>query len=134
MEMTAALPVLFPLIFAVQANLTWFDPKLGGINCDHDCTTLASHVRFSDALYDRVAACPPEFPFGTRFVIAGSWRGLADGEYECLDRGGMVVTRGGVISLDLLRRDPVWRETIPVTVIWPEWLNDAPDFVSPSNR
>ena len=59
---------------------------------------------------------------------------LADGTVECLDRGGMVVMRGSVISLDLLRRDPVWRETIPVTVIWPEWLHDAPDHVPHSNR
>ena len=85
-------------------------------------------------MYNRVAACPDSFPFGTRFVIKGSWRRLADGTVECLDRGGMVVMRGSVISLDLLRRDPVWRETIPVTVIWPEWLDYAPDLISPSNR
>lgn len=43
----------------------------------------------------RACACPPEFPFGTRFVVLGK-------EWVCLDRGGKIIIENGVVWLDLL--------------------------------
>src|SRR3972149_3272804 len=69
--------------------------------------------------YGVAAACPPEFPLYTRLTITDSWRGLADGERVCLDRGGAVVMRpDGTAIVDLLSAYPVWRETLTVRG-WP---------------
>lgn len=104
------------IAFTATANLTWYDPALGGVNCDSSCDYMAAGDPVAD-WYGRALACPPEFPLGTRFSILGSRWGLADGEWLCLDRGGsIVILDDGVIRLDLLTRAPIWRENVTVVI------------------
>ena len=71
----------------VGLRISHYEPAAGGINCDHDCGHMAS----GDVTWDwtggkngiYAAACPPAWPFGTRFQLAGA-------TYECRDRGGWI--------------------------------------------
>jgi len=68
--------------------------------------------------YWRALACPSEFPIGTRFIIEGSRWNLADGIWQCLDRGGrIIIDEQGIVWLDLLTDKPIWADVLPVTVI-----------------
>ena len=96
-------------------EITWYDPELGGINCNSDCSTIGFSTPLLDEHYGKVLACPIEF-YGATFHIRGSKDGLADGEFLCLDGGSAMVIRGGVIRVDLLSRSPVWRETLTAIV------------------
>ena len=113
--------------FIARAEIFWYDPLnrsgMGGmpINCDigGDCVHLGTGDLTAE-WYVRALACPLEFPRRTEFVISGSWRGLADGEWTCLDAGGAVVIRkNGVIVLDLLSEYPVWQEQLEVEIRLP---------------
>lgn len=109
--------ILSGRLFTVQANLTWYDPSLGGHNCDLTCDIAGASTPLD---YGNILACPLEFPRGTIFEIYGSRNGLADGRWWCWDAGGDVVIHdGGIVQLDLLSHIPVWRETLTVTVIVP---------------
>lgn len=102
-----------------RAELYWFDPALGGINCNGECETMAAGHQVSE-WYGRALACPKQVPIGAVFVIRGSRWGLADGEWRCLDRGGAVVMRDdGVMVLDLLVREPIWRDELEVEIRLP---------------
>jgi len=112
------------IVIALLARLSWYDPGLCDtkpINCfdpQHWYLMAAGHD--AREWYDKALACPQSFPLGTRFTITGSRWGLADGEWLCLDRGGMVVVEDdGSIVLDLLRREPIWGERLIVTVELP---------------
>jgi hypothetical protein len=96
-------------------EITWYDPALGGINCNEDCTTIGSSTPLLDEHYGTVLACPIEF-YGATFHIRGSKGGLADGEWTCLDGGSAMVVYDGVLRIDLLSRRPVWRETLTAIV------------------
>lgn len=111
--------------FQATAELTWYDPSLGGINCfEAECERLGTGHLVND-WYQRAVACPLVFPRRTQFTVSGSWRGLADGEYLCLDAGSMVVVQpDGTFILDVLSRYPIWREQLQVTVTVP--VEDAP--------
>ena len=103
----------------VRAELFWYDPQLGGINCDHECDYLGTGHKVSE-WYGRALACPLEFERGTVFRISGSRWGLADGDWVCLDWGhAIVVQPDGTVTLDLLSRYPIWKETLDVEVIAP---------------
>lgn len=71
-------------------RVSHYDPSLGGTNCDSDCSTMASGQKVAawvggqNGIY--AAACPTEWPFGTRFKLAGK-------VYQCQDRGGWIKTR-----------------------------------------
>ena len=71
----------------VNLSVSHYDPSQGGINCDHDCSTMASGEKVADWTFGRdgvyAAACPQEWYFGQRFV-------LADTVYECQDHGGYI--------------------------------------------
>lgn len=100
-------------------RVSHYDPSLGGTNCDSDCSTMASGHKVAawvggqNGVY--AAACPAEWPFGTRFELYGRI-------YQCQDRGGWIKTRqvgqwdpamGGFIAaetyhwVDLLDSPPV---------------------------
>ena len=126
--MTAAVALLAAQLalgqpFAWPAEMVWYDPARcseSPINC-FDVRQWWSMAAGHDARewYGVAAACPLEFPLYTRLTITGSWRGLANGERICLDRGGAVVMRpNGTAIVDLLSAYPVWRETLTVQV-WP---------------
>lgn len=71
----------------VPLVLSEYRPSEGGVNCDSDCSTMASGDKVSSWLLGqngvRAAACPREWAFGTHFVIANQ-------KYECRDRGGYI--------------------------------------------
>lgn len=100
----------------LQAELTWFNPALGSINCDYECMYMGHDTPVA-AWYGRAAACPPEVPRGSVIRIKGSRN--ADGYWRCLDGGGAVIMRDGVASLDLLSRIPIHRETLTVQLYTP---------------
>lgn len=71
----------------VELAVSSYDPSEGGINCDGDCTTMASGDKVADWVLGQngvyAAACPREWPFGTRFQID-------EQVYECRDRGSWI--------------------------------------------
>jgi hypothetical protein len=70
-------------------RISWYDPSLGGTNCDHDCTTMASGDKVASWLGGRggvyAAACPRSdgWHHGLRFELDGVI-------YECRDTGGWI--------------------------------------------
>jgi hypothetical protein len=99
-----------PPIREMDLLLTWYDPALGGISCDDDCTNL-SLVPMTDFLYGRAAACPAEL-VGLDYTAVIYHPAI--GERYCLDRGTAVIVEYGlfggrwqwVIRLDLLESSP----------------------------
>lgn len=83
-------------------KISWYDPALGGINCDSDCTTMASGVKVTPDRYGRTAACIRPW-LGKTVVIAGL------GEFECLDTGGAIVEHSTYIWIDIMAT----RDTAP---------------------
>lgn len=61
---------------------TYYDPSLGGINCDSDCTTFANMEKVTPDKYGNTAACPGEW-LGKTIVID-------DKPYVCRDTGGAI--------------------------------------------
>ena len=58
------------------------DPGLGGINCDGDCTTIATGL-LEPEMYGTVAACHPDLLY-KRVNIP------TIGVFDCLDTGGAI--------------------------------------------
>ncbi len=46
-----------PGLFDYPAIVTVYDPALGGINCDDDCSTVATGL-FDESMYEVAGACP----------------------------------------------------------------------------
>jgi len=55
------------------------------VNCLNDCFVTASGYRLSDKDIAKVAACPPEYKFGTKIDLDGY------GVITCIDRGSAIV-------------------------------------------
>lgn len=83
-----AVPGDYPL------RLSYYNPALGGTNCDSDCSTMASGDKTASWVGGRpsvgsgtvyAAACPREWGWhhGTRFTVAGL-------NFECRDTGGWI--------------------------------------------
>lgn len=81
-------------------KISWYDPLLGGINCDSDCTTMASGVKVTEDRYGNTAACLREW-IGQTVVIPGI------GEFKCLDTGGAIIEHPDYIYIDLLLHEPL---------------------------
>ena len=68
-------------------RVSHYDPAAGGINCDSDCSTMASGEKVAAWVNGRdgtyAAARPAEWAFGTRFRLYSR-------TYECQDRGGWI--------------------------------------------
>ncbi len=105
-------PVYFPKVAPItkvidpptyiQARLSHYWPPYGGPNCfawdevEQVCMSGTSSGQPWEDWVNIGCACPPEYPFGTVFVLPGGE------EFTCVDRGGMVVTIDGIPWLDLL--------------------------------
>jgi hypothetical protein len=105
-------PVYFPQVAMIQkevrvpvytqARLSHYWPPYGGPNCfawDEITQTCVSGTASGEPWEDWInigLACPPEYEFGTVFVLPG-------GEvFTCVDRGGKVQVIDGIPWLDLL--------------------------------
>lgn len=64
------------------------------INCMGDCLSTASTYRLTKKDAYRVLACPPKYPFGTKFIINGS-------TFTCWDRGGAIKESENIVRLDI---------------------------------
>lgn len=70
-------------------RISWYDPSLGGTNCDSDCSTMASGDNVASWIGGRggvyAAACPRSdgWHHGQRFELDGVI-------YECRDTGGWI--------------------------------------------
>lgn len=98
-------------------RVSHYDPAAGGINCDSDCSTMASGEKVAawvnghDGTY--AAACPAEWAFGTRFRLYGR-------TYECQDRGGWIKARHPGDY------DPAMRSMATETYYWVDLLDTPP--------
>lgn len=85
--------------------LTWYNPQLGGINCDSDCSTMADGLGWGVGDYGRVAACLPDWLGG--YVTVGGYR------LKCRDTGGAIVVEFNehygrwVIHVDVLSQSAI---------------------------
>ena len=94
--------------YQIVARLSYYWPPLGGINADHDLFTTADGTSWIKRVEqgEKILACPPEYPFGTRFIIH-------DEVWTCYDRGGDIVTKPeGYIWLDMLAPE------MPYSLTW----------------
>lgn len=91
-------------------KISWYDPALGGVNCDHDCSTMASGVKVTPDRYGNTAACIRAW-MGKTVVIEGI------GRFTCLDTGGAIVEHPGFIWIDLMLKEPV----VPFGTLVYEW-------------
>lgn len=101
----------------LKGRYSWYYPPLGGINCDRnadgteECDFLANGDRWQN-WYERGAACPGEWPLGTRFKIIEL--GL---ELTCVDRGGAIVKDvDGYFWIDHLTNSPRLYWSSPITI------------------
>jgi hypothetical protein len=102
----------------LKARISHYVPNLGGVNCSNyqngQCVAHMASGKDWKKYINKACACPPEFPFGTHFI-------LEDGsKWVCLDRGGKITTDGnGVIWLDLLTNNAKvpYGQIMTVTVI-----------------
>lgn len=82
-------------------KISWYDPALGGINCDHDCSTMASGVKVTPDRYGITAACIAQWTRARRVVVIPGV-----GRFECLDTGGAIQEHPGYIWIDLMLAAP----------------------------
>lgn len=99
-------------------RISWYDPSLGGTNCDHDCTTMASGDKVASWLGGRggvyAAACPRSdgWHHGKRFVLDGTI-------YECRDTGGWInCYQPG-------QYDPALKRQADMAYCWVDLLNNS---------
>ena len=63
---------------------SYYIPSRGGINCDSDCTTMATG-KISEDMYGNVGACPVDM-LGYKLTITGK-------KFTCRDTGGAIKLR-----------------------------------------
>lgn len=103
---------------AIQIRVSHYDPKLGGVNCSHfvngQCLShMATGLRWQDYM-NYAIACPPEWPFHTKLIVAGK-------TWECLDRGGKIQIVNGIGWVDFLQEkaDYKYGEIVDAILIKP---------------
>ncbi len=118
--------------FEVIIDPTWYDPALGGMNCNGDCEHIGpSHLGLLvKDWYDRGIACPPEIPRYSVLVFQPRYyRQLI--ARTCVDGGSAIEMRDdGVIRIDMLTQEPVWRDDYQATLYLPGM--EVPGFVTTS--
>lgn len=107
-----------PSVADYPLRISWYDPSLGGTNCDHDCTTMASGDKVASWIGGRggvmAAACPRSdgWHHGRRFEIDGV-------VYECRDTGGWInCYQPGMY-------DPALKRQADIAYCWVDLLNGS---------
>jgi hypothetical protein len=97
----------------VSIRMSHYDPSLGGINCDHDCSTMASGEKVASWVLGQngkyAAACPQEIPFGTKIRVNGT-------TFICKDRGGWIN------AYDIGDYDPAMKRNADTRYFWIDTL------------
>ncbi|MFH8092675.1 MAG: hypothetical protein QXM38_01905 [Candidatus Aenigmatarchaeota archaeon] len=96
-------------------NIVYYNPLRGGINCYPPCSTTADGTKIIEKgklLYawnpetaTAYAACPPEYPFGTIFVVY--FPDGTEGKFTCHDRGSAIKIKNGCAIIDVLHEDGI---------------------------
>lgn len=74
---------------ALPIRASYYNPALGGINCDEDCSTTGDGTPVEQC-YGWCMACPPGW-YG-RWLDFGEWVG----QWQCRDHGGAITPTYGV--------------------------------------
>ena len=93
-----------------QLHIYTYSPHLGGINCDGDCTTVATGA-MSDDLYGFALACPSELVgYDYTTWVYGPWQSWR----PCLDAGNAIVIdhNSGVVYVDAMQWE-TGHDTLP---------------------
>ena len=100
-----------PLLSSYPAVMVFYDPALGGINCDGDCTTVATGP-FTADMYKTSGACHPDLLGQTVYFPA------IDLTMHCVDTGSLVtVAWNNYYQLTIIYFDVLWPAAEP-----PPWL------------
>ncbi|MCP4424703.1 MAG: M23 family metallopeptidase [Chloroflexi bacterium] len=169
---TAVLPAVFAIVFGIaeaaaeirqasagtavpgeyRLRLSHYNPSLSGVNCDSDCTTMASGDKVAAWVGGQsgvfAAACPRKWGWshGTRFTVMGA-------EFECRDTGGWISCyepgerdkaianaheRGNLMDQPAIAEEPYcWVDTMTtqplapyseLTDDWTLYVNAAPPY------
>ena len=98
------------------AVITFYDPSEGDINCDNDCSTVATGV-LTDDMYFTSGACHEDLLGQTVYFPA------IDFEMECVDNGGMIDVRySKYYDREVIYFDVLWDADNPPE--WNYWLLD----------
>jgi hypothetical protein len=75
-----------------DGRMSIYDPKLGGINCDDDCSTVAMGKIYPE-MYEISGACVPEL-YGATIKFRDPFHGDYDmpGIFHCVDTGPAIKT------------------------------------------
>lgn len=107
----------------VTVEPTTYNPLLGGVNCNGDCTRLgASHSGLLvENWWDRAAACPPEIPRNSQLTFIPRWH-TKPMTVWCLDQGSAIQTlEDGTLRIDVLTQDMnIWRAPYPALLLLPK--------------
>lgn len=106
-----------PPLTSYPALMVIYDPALGGINCDEDCSTVATGPLTED-MYFTSGACHPDLLGLTVYFPA------IDFEMKCVDTGGMITVRySDYYEQDVLYFDAMW-DYFGEWPYWNYWLLD----------
>jgi len=72
--------------FDLPAIVSVYDPSIGGVNCDDDCSVTADGTKIAPNLYGTVAACDPRL-LGSTVTFPGI------GSFRCIDTGSAIGER-----------------------------------------
>ena len=98
------------------AVMVIYDPTIGGINCDEDCTTIATGPLLDEYWY-QAGACYPNL-LGAEIYFP-----VIDFTMKCVDNGGKVtVLWNEYYQQEVVYFDVLWSATNPP--YWLYWLLD----------
>lgn len=96
------------------ALMVIYDPKLGGINCDHDCSTVAIGPLIEEMWFTS-GACHPDLLGATVHFP------LINFSMKCVDTGGLVTLAfNEYYEQDVVYFDVLWDAAAPP--YWLYWL------------
>ncbi len=111
----------------VDLRISHYVPADGGINCDSDCSTMASGEKVAAWLgrtNPAAASCPQEWGHNTQFVLEGAL-------FSCQDRGGWInCYKPGDVDPALSTRDDFGNVIFPYhaesAYCWVDLLQESP--------